>query len=206
MRTSTYCKLESLYPKYTGYIGTREFLAEGFTNRQIAALAEEGYLEKICHGYYWMIGRGDSKPSDYKCIEASLSNPRAVICLESACFYQGALKQEPKVLAVATERTDRSAMKMNFPIERHYFSRNYYPVAQKKVNTAFGSYRIYDVERSICDLVRLGRKEEAEIIFSEAGYGTQPLERILSMGNEAAEQERYRRLLKYAELFRVRIV
>ena len=97
-------------------------------------------------------------------------------------------------------------MKMNFPIERHYFSQNYYPVAQKKVDTAFGSYRIYDVERSICDLVRLGRIEEAEIIFSKAGYGTQSLEGILSMGNEAAEQERYRRLLKYAELFRVRRV
>ena len=204
MRNSTYCKLEGLYEKYTGYIGTRELLEEGFTNRQIAALTEEEYLEKICHGCYWMARCGTRKPPDYKCIEVSLSNPRAVICLESACFYQGAAKQEPQTLAVATERTDRSAIKMNFPVERHYFSRNYYSIAQQKVDTAFGSYLIYDVERSICDLIRLGKMEEAEIIFSEAGYGTRRLEGILSVNGRDMEPEGYGRLLKYAELLRIR--
>ena len=50
MRTNTYVKLERLYKKYRGYVGTKVLLEEGFSNRQIAALAEEGYLEKVCHG------------------------------------------------------------------------------------------------------------------------------------------------------------
>ena len=49
-----------------------------------------------------------SKPFDYKCIEVSLSNPDAVICMNSALYYQGVLSAEPDYLSVATERTDRS--------------------------------------------------------------------------------------------------
>ena len=50
MRVATYYKLEDLYGKYGGYISTRELLGEGFSNRQIAALTEENYLEKVWHG------------------------------------------------------------------------------------------------------------------------------------------------------------
>ena len=57
-----------------------------------------------------------------KCIEVSLSNPDAVICMNSALYYQGVLSAEPDYLSVATERTDRSMMKMDFMIQRHYFS------------------------------------------------------------------------------------
>ena len=56
-----------------------------------------------------------------KCIEVSLSNPDAVICMNSALYYQGVLSAEPDYLSVATERTDRSMMKMDFMIQRHYF-------------------------------------------------------------------------------------
>lgn len=88
MRNNTYLKLDSIYKKYKGYIGTKELMEEELSNRQIAALAEEGYLEKICRGHYWIAGRY-GKPTDYKCIEVCLSNPRAVVCMDSAIYYQG---------------------------------------------------------------------------------------------------------------------
>lgn len=46
MRSNTYARLETVYSKYKGYIGTKELLEEGFTNRQIAFMTGEGYLEK----------------------------------------------------------------------------------------------------------------------------------------------------------------
>lgn len=45
-------------------LGTKELLEEGFSNRQITFMAEEGYLEKVC-----------------------LSDPRAVICMNSALYF-----------------------------------------------------------------------------------------------------------------------
>ena len=73
MRENTYIKIEKLYKKYRGYVGTKDLLAEGFSNRQISILVEEGYLQKICYGHYWLAGKQCRKPFDYKCIEVSLS-------------------------------------------------------------------------------------------------------------------------------------
>lgn len=33
------------------------------------------------------------KPNDYKCIEVCLSDPKAVIAMKSACYYQGLIEQ-----------------------------------------------------------------------------------------------------------------
>lgn len=121
MKGNTYVKLETVYKKYRGYVGTKVLLEEGFSNRQIAVLAEEGYLEKICHGWYWLAGGQDKKPQDYKCVEVCLSDPRAVICMDSALYYQKEIAEEPEYLSIATERTDRSTLKMNFLTEAALF-------------------------------------------------------------------------------------
>ncbi len=185
MRIETYYKLEDLYKRYSGYISTKELLDEGFSNRQISGLTEENYLEKVCHGCYWMPRCGYKKPEDYKCIEVCLSDPRAVIATKSAWFYQGIIKTEPDVLSIATKRTDRSKINMNFPVERHYFSDSNFHLGKKRVETKFGSYNIYNVERAFYDMVRL--KDGA----------------IIEISNQLkAESEYHERIRKYAEILR----
>lgn len=186
MRNNTYLKLDSIYKKYKGYIGTKELMEEELSNRQIAVLAEEGYLEKICHGHYWIAGRY-GKPTDYKCIEVCLSNPRAVVCMGSAIYYQGGLAKEPEYLSVATERTDRSLLKVNFQIKRHYFSGNNFGIGIRKRNTEFGCYNIYDVERSVCDMLRFEQEIEVGLLDNLRDNGQQ-----------------YERILKYAEMLRIK--
>lgn len=187
MRINTYMRLETIYKKYRGYVGTKVLLGEGFSNRQIATLAEEGYLEKICHGYYWLAGGQTKKPQDYKCIEVCLSDPKAVVCMDSALYYQKAITEEPEYLSVATERTDRSILKMNFPIIRHYFSDSNFQLGKQKRETDYGCYYIYDIERSICDVRRLEPQITLEFI-----------DRVKD------NEQQYNRLLKYAELLRVK--
>lgn len=187
MRIATYYRLENLYRKYAGYISTRELLDEGFTNRQIAILTEENYLEKVCHGCYWMLQCGHKKPNDYKCIEVCLSDPRAVIAMKSACYYQGLIESEPDVLVIATERTDRSTINMRFSVERHYFSSSHFQYGMEKVETKFGKYNIYNVERSVYDMVRL--KDEIVI---------EVLDRM------KAQTAQYQRISGYGELLKVK--
>lgn len=192
MRSTTYDKLDNLYQKFRGYISTQELLAEGFTNRQIAFLTDENYLEKVCHGHYWMPRCGYKKPFDYKCIEVCLSNPRAVIAMKSACYYHKIIKTEPPVLTVVTERTDRSTMKMNFPVERHYFSGKNFKVGIKKVQKEIGHYNIYDIERSLCDIVR----------FESDNTGREFLIEVFD--DVKIRKEQYERILKYAELLKIK--
>lgn len=187
MRVNTYVKLESLYRRYRGYVRTKELLEEGFTNRQIAVLTEEGYLEKVCYGYYWLKGGQYKKPRDYKCIEVCLSNPKAVICMDSALYYHNAIETEPEYLSVATQRTDRSILKMNFPTRRHYFSNSNFQIGKRKQETEFGCYHIYDIERSICDVRRLEPQITLEIIDCVKN-----------------NEKQYKRMLKYAELLKIK--
>lgn len=187
MRENTYIKLGLVYQKHKGYISTRELLEEGFSNRQIGRLVEEKYLEKPCFGYYWMTQ--EEKPADYKCIEVCLSNPRAVICLDSACFYQGILKSEPEYLSVATCRTDRSSIRMKYKVDRHFFSEKYFQDGRKKVDTKYGSYNIFEVERSVCDMIRLNENIPIEI-----------------SNKKDQDREFHNRIQKYAELLGVRVI
>ncbi len=154
MIKETYAKYYRLSEKYNGYISTSELLREGLTNRQIAQFVSSGMLEKVCYGIYWFSCADYSKPCDYKAIEICRSDPRAVICADSACFYQGLIETEPPVVSVATRRDDRSKIAMSFPVTRHYYSGNSFFEHQKTVNTDFGQYVVYDIERSVCDCIR----------------------------------------------------
>lgn len=191
MRPSTYLKLERLYKRRRGYVSTRDLLEEGFTNRQIAILAEEDYLDKVCHGYYWMKQCGCDKPEDYRCLEVCLSNPQAVIAMVSACYYQGIAVDKPQILSVATRRTDRSKIKMSFPVQRHYFSDDNFQVGLKTRQTEFGNYNIYSIERSFCDMVRLHRH-----------LGDERLSLIIFDYMEA-DKRRYERMSKYAKMLKM---
>lgn len=160
MRSTTYEKLE----RYSGYIETDQLLRDGFTNRQIANFVEEGLLERVCHGHYWILHPDCEKPKEYKAIEVCMSDPKAMICADSACFYLGLIQAEPMSLSVATSRNDRSAINMNFPVTRHFISDNIFSDSYNKISTGFGSYNISDIDRSVCDCIRF-KKDIDTYIF-----------------------------------------
>lgn len=53
---------------------------------------------------------------------------------------------------------------MSFLIKRHYFSEDIFSEACQIVSTDFGSYRIFDVYKSVCDCIRF-RKDMEPYIF-----------------------------------------
>ncbi len=165
MLRETVIKIEKLSRKYKGYISTEELLREGITNRQIGVFTQIEMLERICHGHYWFQCYRFPKPWDYKALEVSFSDPEAVICADSACYYLGLIDKEPVRLSVATRRSDRRRIQMNFPVSRHYYSERLFPEYQITLETGHGRYRVYDIERSVCDAVRF-RAELEEDIFA----------------------------------------
>ena len=131
MRQIIYDKVRNISEKYKGYIDTEDLMKEGLTNRQIGLLTAEEKLEKIAHGHYWVNSDAYGKPEDYKAVEVARVNENAVICADSACYYMGLIDVEPQVLSIATKRSDRHKMKMNFDVCRHYFSEKAFEEDQK---------------------------------------------------------------------------
>lgn len=97
------------------------------------------------------------------------------------------LQRSQECLSIATERTDRSTLKMNFLTRRHYFSGSNFQIGRRNRKTEFGSYYIYDVERSILDMRRLEPQITLELT-----------DRVKN------NEQQYKRLLKYAEQLRIK--
>ena len=188
MRQIIYDRVACIADNAKNYILTKDLLREGITNRQIANLQKEGFLEKIVNGIFWYTGNGQEKPPDYKAIEIGKVNPHAVICAETSCYLQGLIDIEPNVFTVATRRSDRQGMNMPFATRRHYFADSCFDDNIITVETAYGSYHMYDLERSVCDCIRF-REEIQPAIY----------EMIILNHKKMQEESMKKRMLSYAK-------
>ena len=191
MREATVKRLETIANERTGYITTEELLKSGITNRQIAVFVDKGMLEKISHGHYWLACAGCGKPAEYKAVELCITNPRLIICADSACFYQGLISVEPERVSAATRRSDRSRFRMNFPVSRHYFGDSLFREYSRKIETAFGSYTVYDLERSVCDVIRFKDSIDPAVFD------------LIIDSYRRSEAKQVDRLLEYAAMVRI---
>ena len=163
MLQKTYEKTRSLFLGGDGYLRTTDLLSAGITTLQLRQLVDDGSLEHVTHGIYWWKADDRPKPNGYKYRELQMANPGCVICMESALYLQGFLKKEPANLRVATSRTDRSRMHMNFPVKRHYFAERSIDQYTTTVDTEAGPIRVYSIDRSVVDCIRLRSSMDPEL-------------------------------------------
>ncbi|MBO4863652.1 MAG: hypothetical protein J5517_04765 [Eubacterium sp.] len=195
MRKMIYDRLDEMANESNGYVETSELFQKGFTTRQIGSLLDEHRLEKVSFGIYWIVNDSLVKPKDYKAIEISMTDPEAVICADSACYMHGLIEREPSKLSVATRRSDRHKLDMGFPTNRYYISDSIFEEGIEEVNTDFGKYYIYNIERSICDCFKYKNKideESFELIRN-------------TLDNMSHEEQTYLRLSIYMKMLRLGI-
>lgn len=200
MLLNTYQRVLKLFESGNGYQSAADLKNAKITTVQIKELVNQGIVERISHGHYWFIDREAGKPENYQMIEACMVNPRAVICADSACYYHGLIDKEPERLSVATLKTDRSRMQLNFPVCRHYYSNLAFEQDMSVVNTPYGSFRVYDVERSVCDCIRfqndIGEEMLQMIIERFLARDTNQMERLLQYADDMRVGKKVRTQLK----------
>lgn len=186
MLLKTYQKIIELFQANHGYLSFAMLQARGISPLQISELEYSGELQKFTRGWYWCRSCGWEKPKDYKYVEIGKANPRAVICMDSACYLNGIIRQEPEKIAVATDRTDRKKMELDFPIRRFYFQNAGIPGEIRVKDTEFGSYRFYSPERTYCDCFRMQDKLSPELLAEiTAQYHKQQLKsRVMEYAKE----------------------
>ena len=160
----TYEKIRGLFEKEGGYVSTRMLLDEKVSTIHIKELVESKDIEKVSHGNYWGTFLHIEKPENYKMIEACMTNRKAVICGLSACNYHGLLKSKPKKLYIATRRTDRGAMKLTFPVSRHFFSLESFDEGIVTWDYHDINVKLYDIDRSVVDAIRLAEDKSEKSV------------------------------------------
>lgn len=157
-----YGEYKKVFAQHKGVITTSEFLESGFHHKYLKELMDKGYIRKIKRGYYeWIY---DEFVSDTTIITRLF--PDAVIYLLSALYLYGYTDRTPNEWHLAVEKgSSRSVFKIKYPkVKPYYITEKYMSIGKTKINYEGQEIKIFDKDRTICDVVRNEGKIDKEIV------------------------------------------
>ena len=181
--------LRKIFSNYDYIMTTAQLNAEKLYYRDIQRMLEEGLIEKVKRGYYHWIE--DNGKSEVVIINSLF--PDAVLCMETALFYYGYSDRNPAEWNIAIDKNaSRQRTKIDYPFVKAYrVEPALLSVGETKGEIDFIEVRIYDRDRTICDVLRNINKMDKEI-FNKAiqNYVKDPKKNIPN-------------LMEYAKVLRV---
>ncbi len=181
--------IRRLFKEHNNVMTTAELSNNKIYYADIQNLLRDGKIEKVRRGYYHYI-------EDFSGSEVSIINrlfPDAVLCMETALFYYGYSDRNPAEWNIAIDKnTSRYRTKIDYPFIKDYRLDS----AIIKLGECQGMIdgecvRIYNRERTICDVLHNMSKMDKEI-FNKA---------ITSYVNDS--KKNIPNLLEYAKVLRV---
>ena len=157
--TSNYSKLEEIFKNNGGFITRQDVDAAGIPSWFLSDFIRRNNLSKIAPGYY----AGDAYiADDYFILQRRY--PKYIFSGMSALYLLGLTDKIPTSLEVtAPQSYHPSRKKLDSLVIRKISNPAIYDLGIKEVKTMFGNFvRVYDEERTICDLVKYRDKYDAE--------------------------------------------
>ncbi len=181
--------LRQLFSQHNYVMTTAELTASKLYYADIKKFLEEGLIEKIKRGYYhWIEDCGEGE-----IVIINRLFPDAVFCMETALFYYGYSDRNPTEWNFAIDKNvSKGRMKIDYPFIKAYrVEPALVTLGEAEGEIDFHKVRIYDRDRTICDVMRNMHKMDKEI-FNKAvqGYVKDPQKRIPN-------------LMEYAKILRV---
>jgi predicted transcriptional regulator of viral defense system len=153
-------QLRKQFMDHGNIMKTSELKTIGVSSRQIAKLLETNVLKKIKTGFYEM---ADGAVRD-EIVIAKLF-PSAVIYLESALLYYGYTDRIPTRWQIAVDKNiSKPQFQLSYPpITPFFIEKKYliFGIAEYEVNGI--KIRIFDKDRTICDILRYSNKIDNEV-------------------------------------------
>lgn len=182
--------LRDMFSEYDYIMTNTEMQERGIYYTTVQKLVEMGLVKKVKRGYYhWIGGDGDS---EIMMIDRLF--PDAVLCMETALFYYQYIDQRPNVWHIAIDKnTSKQRVKVSYPPIRAYrveFELLVFGESEGEIDNV--KVRIYDRDRTICDVLRCnGKIEEALWMQAAENYLRDPEKNIPN-------------LIRYAKRLRVK--
>jgi predicted transcriptional regulator of viral defense system len=157
--------LGKIFLDYNFTMTTAQLNKEKLYYRDIQRMLDEGLIEKVKRGYYHWI-------EDYGTSEVALINslfPDAVLCMETALFYYKYSDRNPAEWNITIDKnTSRQRTKIDYPFVKAYrVEPALISLGETNGIIEFTKVRIYDRDRTICDVMRNMSKMDKEI-FNKA--------------------------------------
>ena len=148
------------------YLLVSDLLSAGFSYYRINKLVEEGKLIKLNNKMYENTAYS-GETSDFEAAFAYA--PRGIICMMTAARSHGLTTFLPDAVDIAIERNMKISTLPDWPsINIWYFPEKRYISGITSITDAAGKYPIYDVEKTVIDILyyrnKVGIEETKEIL------------------------------------------
>ena len=157
--------LGKIFLNYNFTMTTAQLNKEKLYYRDIQRMLDEGLIEKVKRGYYHWI-------EDYGTSEVAIINslfPDAVFCMETALFYYKYSDRNPAEWNITVDKnTSRQRTNIEYPFVKAYrVEPALLSLGETDGIIEFTKVRIYDRDRTVCDVLRNMSKIDKEI-FNKA--------------------------------------
>lgn len=160
-------KIIEYLKKKGGFAQMKEMKEAGFQTRDITKLVKEGILEKTKPGSYMLADYGEYDGVNISYLTICKTVPSAVICLISALDFHDLTTQNPWQVHYAIPHSQKQK-EIVYPPNKPFFFRNrFYESGIEKIMTGHGEIRVYNKEKTICDMFRY-RSKLGEDVAMEA--------------------------------------
>ena len=149
-------KVKNYFKGRRKYARMKDMKESGIHTREISQAVREGVIEKVKPGLYKMRNSRFDEYSGF--VDITKAKKTAVICLTSALAYHELSTINPDTITVAVPmNTDK--FKLDYPpIRVYYFPESLYPIGIEEKRTSSGKFRIYNAEKTVCDMFRYRNK------------------------------------------------
>jgi len=157
--------LKEIFSAYNNVMSTAELKAKKIYYSDIQQLLQEGFIEKIRRGYYHWIEEFDGS----EIVIINKLFPDAVLCMETALFYYRYSDRNPAEWNIAIDKNaSRQRTKIDYPFIKAYrVEPSLLTLGESRGKIDLSEVRIYDRDRTICDVLRNMNKMDKEI-FNKA--------------------------------------
>ena len=148
------------------FLAVSDLLSAGFSYYKINKLVAEGKLIKLNNKMYENTAYS-GEVSDFSVVSAYA--PKGVLCMMTAVRYYALTTYLPDSVDIAIERNMKISTMPEWPsINIWYFPEKRYNTGIVRIADAAGEYRIYEIEKTVIDILyyrnKVGIEETKEVL------------------------------------------
>ena len=146
-----------------GYIQTKTVTENGIPKNYLNELVNENRLLKVNIGLYML---PDCFIDEYFMFQ--YTNTDAIFSLETALYLHNYSDRIPTIYYITVPRNYGGNLREKKNVELLYIKKEFYDIGITEIDSPLGQkIKVYDLERTICDIVKYKNKIDPEI-FSKA--------------------------------------
>ena len=155
-----YDKIMKIVEKNKGYITTKEVINNKIERRYLTNMVKKGKLVRISKGYY---GLPNYIEDEYYKIASKSKNVR--FSINTALYLHNLSDRAPLLYNITLPNNYSGSLQKDKKVIINFVNRNILDLGVVEMTSPFGmKIKVYDVERTICDIIKNRNKIDGEIL------------------------------------------